>query len=154
MNFMGGTCQEYSFSFLPVVSRYLVVLLMSPYRIINRSKTWKPPSELAINYAHTSISKGFLEILSSTYGLGPYGPGPLLIWKSFPSQMCSRTIFEMHTVREACLLYSPGQCAFQIWSWSIFDLEYSLRLFMVQVLDHKSRPKSQKSFQKGYITVK
>ena len=25
-----------------------------------------------------------------------YGPGPLMIWKNFWSQICSRTIFEMH----------------------------------------------------------
>ena len=48
------------------------------------------------------------------------------------------------------------QYAFQIWSWSIFSLEYSSRLLMVQdhkvpmfqdhmVLDHKSRPKCQKN---------
>ena len=40
------------------------------------------------------------------------------------------------------------QCAFQVWSWSIFDLLCSSRLLMVQdhmVLDHKLRPKSQKS---------
>ena len=59
----------------------------------------------------------------------------------------------MHTAPGTCLLYAPGaRCVFQIWSWSIFDLEYSSRLLMVQdhmvqeqmILDHMSRPKSQK----------
>ena len=43
-----------------------------------------------------------------TYTLGPYGPGPLIIGKNFLGQICSRTIFEMHTVPGACLLYAPG----------------------------------------------
>ena len=52
------------------------------------------------------------------------------------------------------------QCAFQIWSWSIFDLQNSFRLWMVQdhkvlkkllmvqdhmVLNHLSRPKSPRA---------
>ena len=39
------------------------------------------------------------------------------------------------------------QCAFQMWSWSIFDSENSFRLLMVQ--DHKSRPKFPKSEAEG-----
>ena len=44
------------------------------------------------------------------------------------------------------------QCAFQIWSWSIFDLENSFRLLMVQDhMDHKLRPKSPKSVEIWYL---
>ena len=61
---------------------------------------------------------------------------------------------KLHTALGECLLLE--QYAFQIWSWSIFNLECSSRLLMVQnhkvlmiqnhmVLDHKSRPKSQNS---------
>ena len=59
-------------------------------------------------------SVGFLEILASTYG---YGPGPLIIWKDFLSQICSRTIFKMRTAPGACLLYALGAVYF---SFSIF----------------------------------
>ena len=69
---------------------------------------------------------------------------------------CSRTIFEMLTAYRSMFAMLLEQYAFQIWSWSIFDLENSLRLWMVEdhmvlmvqdhmVLDHKSRPKSHKS---------
>ena len=106
-------------------------------------------------------------LMISTIWSGPYGPGPFIIWKNFPNQICSRTIFEMHTqcsrtIFEMLTAYRSmfamllEQYAFQIWSWSIFDLENSLRLWMVEdhkvlmildhmVLDHKSRPKSHKS---------
>ena len=93
----------------------------------------------------------FLVILASTYGLGPYGSWTIHYLKEFLSQICSRTIFEMHGAPEACLLYAPQQYAFQIWSWSIMNVEYSSRLLKVQdhkvlmVLYHKSRPKSHKS---------
>ena len=58
--------------------------------------------------------------LASTYGpgpygpgpLGPYGPGPLIILKNILSQICSRTIFEMHAAPGACLLYAPGAVCF------------------------------------------
>ena len=53
----------------------------------------------------------------------------------------------MHTAPKACLLYMLlEQYAFQIWSRSIFNLDYS-RLSMVQdhvVLTIESRPKSHK----------
>ena len=49
-------------------------------------------------------------------------PGSFLIGKNILSQICSRIIFEMHTV--------PGAGS----KWSIFDLEYSSRLLVVQ--DH------------------
>ena len=49
------------------------------------------------------------------------------IWNAY----CSRSMFAM-------LL---EQYAFQIWSWSIFDLE--------MVLDHKLKPKCQKSVEEG-----
>ena len=62
------------------------------------------------------------------------GPGPLIIMK--------KILFQEHITN--MLPY-----AFQMWSWSIFDLENSFRLLMVQhhtvlFLDHKSGPKSQK----------
>ena len=47
----------------------------------------------------------FLEILP---WLGPYVPGPLIIWKNIPNQICSRRIIWMHTALGACLLYVPG----------------------------------------------
>ena len=49
------------------------------------------------------LSNSFLEILASTSGRGP-----LIIWKNFPSQIYSRTIFEMHTAPGTFLLYAPG----------------------------------------------
>ena len=63
----------------------------------------------------TVMFRGFLEILASTYGpgpLGPYGPGPFIIWKNFLSQICSRTIFEIHTAPVVRLLYAPGSVCF------------------------------------------
>ena len=43
------------------------------------------------------------------------------IWKAYCSRIIAKMLLE--------------QCAFQIWSLSIFDLENSFRLWMVQ--DHK-----------------
>ena len=122
----------------------------------------------------------FLEILASTYEPELYDHWSWTIrtlwsWtihnlKEFSKSNISRTIFEMYTAPGACLLYAPGagcfsnmlleRYAFQIWSWSIFDLENSFRLLMIQnhkvlmfqdhmvqdhiILDHKSRPKSPK----------
>ena len=62
----------------------------------------------------------------------------------------------MHTAPEACLLYMLlEQCAFQIWFWNIFDLEYSSRLLMVQdhmALDHQSPGQNlTKSFLFGLL---
>ena len=66
------------------------------------------------------------------FGLA-YGLGPHIIRKNFLSQICSRTIFEMHTMFAVCYMLLE-QNAFQMWSWSIFNLEYSSRLLMVQGL--------------------
>ena len=46
------------------------------------------------------VAKSFLEILASTYGLwpyaaGPYGPGPLIIWKNIQIQICFKDIFAL-----------------------------------------------------------
>ena len=64
------------------------------------------------------MADSFWGILGSTYGPGPhapgsyapepYGPGPLTIWKSIPSQICSRSIIWIHASLGACLLYAPG----------------------------------------------
>ena len=81
-------------------------------------------SSIGIYWIVLTYSERFLEILASTYAPGPY---------------------------LKCTLLQEHVYAFQIWSWSIFNLEYSSRLLMVQdhkvlmVQDHKSRPKSQKS---------
>ena len=48
----------------------------------------------------------------------------------------------------AYLLYAPGALCIQICSWSIFDLEYYSRLFMLWeqlLLEHNLGPKSHKS---------
>ena len=79
------------------------------------------------------------------------------ILTNFPSQIYSMAISEMHTAPGVCLLYALEQYAFQMWSWSICNLENSWRLLMVQdhkvlmiqdhmvmVLNHKLRPKSPK----------
>ena len=71
-------------------------------------------------------------LLFGDFGLKLYGPGPLIIWKNFLSQyalgpylIC--TLFQEHV----CYMFLE-QCAFQIWSWLIFDLECSSRSLMVQ----------------------
>ena len=74
------------------------------------------------------------------YIVGPYGPGPLIIWKNILSQICSRIIFEMYTAPGACSKYASGAVCFQI--------------MLVLDLDHKSRPKSHKSVTKGDFTIK
>ena len=69
-------------------------------------------------------SECFWKILAWMYGPGPYGLGPLglnglgpfIIWKN------------------VCYMLLE-QYAFHIWSWSILNLEYSSRLWMVQ--EHK-----------------
>ena len=71
----------------------------------------------------------------TTWSRTIYGPGPLIILKNILSQICSRTIFEINTAPGAYRNLFLEQCWFQIWSWSIFDLEYSSTLLMVQ--DHK-----------------
>ena len=94
----------------------------------------------------TICSKRFLEILALTYGRGPF-----IIWKSFPSQLCFRTIFEMHTAPGACLLYAAGAVCFsnmvlehmqlriffKIYKWSLDHRVLMLQAGMV--LDNKSR---------------
>ena len=59
------------------------------------------------------------EMLALTYGPGPYGPGPygpeaLMIWKNVLSQICSRTIFEMHTALKAYCKHAHGAVCTQI----------------------------------------
>ena len=62
----------------------------------------------------------------------------------------------------AYLLYAPGALFIQICSWSIFDLEYYPRLFMLReqlfleqlflkqlLLEHNFRPKSHRSDHMG-----
>ena len=94
--------------------------------------------------------------------IGPYGPGPLwlngpepfIIWKNFLSHMPEDQIWSAHCSRSMFASYMLlEQCALQIWSWNILDLEYpSNKVLMFQdhmvpdhILDHKSRPKCQKS---------
>ena len=103
----------------------------------------------------------FLEILASTYGPGPlepYGPGSLIILKNILSWICSMTIFEKHTALGAHSKHAPGAVCISNMVLSIFELENSFRLWMVQdhkvlmvqdhmVLDHKSRPKSAKKHE-------
>ena len=51
-----------------------------------------PPSKLflftslSIRDVKQSYLVRFLEILVSAYSLGPYAPGPLIIWKNIPSK--------------------------------------------------------------------
>ena len=52
--------------------------------------------------------------MAQGYGPGPLGhycSGTFIIWKNCLSQICSRTIFEMHTAG-VCLLYAPGAVSF------------------------------------------
>ena len=111
---------------------------------------------VSIKRTYIDQSDSFLETLASTLA-------PTVIWswaihnlKEFWSQICSRTILNCTLLQENVCYMLLEQYAFQIWSWSIFNLECSSRLLMVQnhkvlviqnhmVLDHKSRPKSQKS---------
>ena len=109
--------------------------------------------------------ESFLENLALTYvsglygprPLGPYGPGSFIIWRNFLRQICSRSIYLKCILLQehvyVCYILLE-QYAFQIWSWSIFNLKYSPRLLMVQdhmSLDHKSRPKSQKKSSKTLV---
>ena len=67
----------------------------------------------------TCMRDSLLEILASTYG----------------PAICSGSIWSWKNLLQEHICYMLlEQCAFQIWSWSIFDLEYSSRLLMVQ--DH------------------
>ena len=104
--------------------------------------------------------------------LGQCPPGLMIInWKNFLNQICSRTIFEMHTAPRACLLYAPGAVCFlnmilehiklrMFFKITLIILKIKMvqdikvlmvqdiKVLMVQdhiVLDHKSRSKSQKS---------
>ena len=54
------------------------------------------------------------------------------IWSNSLSSMCSRSIIWIHTAPGSYLLYASGALCIQICSWSIFDLEYYSRLFMLQ----------------------
>ena len=80
-------------------------------------------------FSHFRVALSSLEILALSYG-----PGPFIIRKNFWSQICSRTIFVMHTAPGACLLCAPGAVCF-----SIMVLEHYAQ-------HHKSRSKSTKSF--------
>ena len=85
------------------------------------------------------FTDSFSVILASTYGpgpygpgpLGPYGPGPFIILKNIlssngPGLYLKSILLQEHEEHIANMLLE--QCAFQIWSWSIFDLENSFRL--------------------------
>ena len=85
----------------------------------------------------------FLEI----YGSGPHPPGPyygagtllLNLDEVFSVTHDPGAYFKSTLLQEHIANMPLMQCAFQIWTWSIFDLEYSFRLLMVQhhmVLDH------------------
>ena len=60
----------------------------------------------------------FFVILASTYGpgpyglrsLGPYGPGPFIIWKNFLSQICPRTIWSRPKCQKACKIGQIQKC--------------------------------------------
>ena len=58
--------------------------------------------------SHIKISVRIFEILASTYGLGPYAPGPLIILKNNLSKTCSKTILEKHTAPGAYIKHAPG----------------------------------------------
>ena len=69
-----------------------------------------------------------------------------ILFKYAPGPYLKSTLLQEHV----CYMLLE-QYAFQIWSWSIFNLEYFSRLLMVQdhkvlmVLDHTIRTKSHKS---------
>ena len=54
-------------------------------------------------YSANTDTESFSEILASAYG-----PGPLIILKNILSQICSRTIFEMHTAPGAYSKHALG----------------------------------------------
>ena len=89
------------------------------------------------------------------------------------NQHWSRSMFAISSWSSVDFKYGPGaylkltlvqehvcymllvQCWFQIWPWSIFDLEYSSRLLKVQdhmVQDHIIRPKSHKSYHSTWYS--
>ena len=86
--------------------------------------------------------------------------GRMLIWDFgldlWSRTNCSRIIFEMHTAPGACSKYALGAVCIQIMlSWSIFDLDYSSRLLMVEeqlFLDHMtiSRGQNLKKIRQDY----
>ena len=78
-------------------------------------------------YVHTPLCIPFLEILASTYGPGLYARGPFIIWKNILSQICSRTIFEMHTAPEAYSKHASEAVCTQM---MLLDQEHYSGLFM------------------------
>ena len=74
-------------------------------------------SVLSMNLLDTGL--GFLEILASTYVPGPYGPGPLTIWKWIhaPGPHLKCTLLQEHV----CYLCSWSSMFFQIWFWNILQ---------------------------------
>ena len=89
-----------------------------------------------------------------------------IIWGNILSQICSSSIFEctmfqehiamicsksickMHSAPWACLNMLLEQCTFTLCSWSILNLEYYPRLFMLReqlFLEHNFWPKSHRS---------
>ena len=73
-------------------------------------KSWQTKE---VGIGNQACTECFFEILASTYGPGPagpgsYGPGPLIILKDILSQICSRSIIWMHTAPGAYLLRAPG----------------------------------------------
>ena len=76
------------------------------------------------------------EDLFCDFGLDlPYAPGPLIIWKNFQSQICFRTIFEMHSVPGAYNRHDPRAVCLSNMVQQHIWLKYSVRLLMVP--DHK-----------------
>ena len=83
---------------------------------------------------------------------GPYAPGPLIILKNFPSQICSRTIIEKQTAAGACCKHaleavciSNNMVLEHIWLGKFFQI--------INGPDHKSRPKSLRSVLVRFFNV-
>ena len=66
------------------------------------------------------------------FGLKLYGPRPLIIWKNFLSQYALGPYLICTLFQEHVCYVLLEECAFQIWSWLLFDLECSSRSLMVQ----------------------
>ena len=95
--------------------------------LTDQNQYWKAPvSTLILTVVY--LFRRFFEILALTYVPGPYGPGPLIIWKNFLRQICSRTISKKHTAPRACFLHAPGTVCFSnmvlvhIWRRKFFQI--------------------------------
>ena len=111
----------------------------------------------------TQVPAAFMRFLASTYGPGSWAVCVLGVgWDAYKSRttwfwtirtLWSGAINNLEDYSKVRYRYAPcpyltsillqehianmllEQCAFQIWSWIIFDLENSFRLWMIQ--DHK-----------------